>query len=204
MDRRVRVVVIIGLVGTLMMAFIPPEIAGGIIVALLLYGAWMYRSEIGRVLVSGRRVVPPVPTAASAPPQERDDAAPARAQEPGPKSEAQQKREELLHDLRKLRDAFGTLKSNDQDSAAAVRIGLILKKYNDLFATVDETHAGYKTTAYLHLAAIYAVEVLEHEDDFDEAMRNIRDRFRSPFIVHGITKLRTVGAGSASLEKPGA
>lgn len=85
-------------------------------------------------------------------------------------------RDVLLHDFRKLRDAYCLYHENNQDGYAASTIGLLTQKHSALLGQVEDHHDAQRLAVDFCIAAL---EVHPHR----EAMEIIRERLRDPFRV---------------------
>ena len=99
-------------------------------------------------------------------------------------------REVLLHDFRKLRDAYCLYHENNQDGYAASTIGLLTQKHSALLGQVEDHHDAKRRAVDFCIAAL---EAHSHR----EAMEVIRERFQHPFRVRLAGRLEIHGTGSA-------
>ena len=102
-------------------------------------------------------------------------------------------RDVLLHDLRKLRDAYCLYHENNQDGYAASTIGLLTQKHCALFGQVEDHHDAQRRAVDFCIAAL---EAHSHR----EAMEVIRERFKHPFRVRLAGRAEIQGTGSAQGE----
>lgn len=82
----------------------------------------------------------------------------------------------LLHDFRKLRDAYCLYHENNQDGYAASTIGLLTQKHPALLGQVEDHHDAQR------LAVDFCIAALEAHS-YRKAMEVIRERLRHPFRV---------------------
>ena len=102
-------------------------------------------------------------------------------------------RDILLHDFRKLRDAYCLYHENYQDGYAASTIGLLTQKHSALLGQVED-HADAQRLAVDFCIA--ALEVHPHH----EAMEIIRERLLHPFCVRLAADLEAQGTGGGQGE----
>lgn len=99
----------------------------------------------------------------------------------------------LLHDFRKLRDAYCLYHENNQDGYAASTIGLLTQKHSALLGQVEAHHDAQR------LAVDFCIAALETHSHH-EAMELIRERFQHPFRVRPEGRLEIQGTGRAQGE----
>ena len=105
------------------------------------------------------------------------------------------KRQALLADLRCLRDALDrhlNEPGGQHDGRTAVQIGLLTEKHASLLANVsDDIEERLR-------AVEYAIVALEVADSYPRAMKEIKKRFRHPFLVRLAADFQASAGGSAS------
>ncbi len=103
----------------------------------------------------------------------------------------------LLHDFRKLRDAYCLYHESNQDGYAASTIGLLTLKHSALLGQVEDHHDAQRLAVDFCIAAFEA-------HSYRKAMEVIRERLRHPFRVRLAAdfEAQVVGGGQGEWVRP--